>query len=73
MWLPDIMINHIVSSHILSPIKRFPTKRTATETLVVIINDGIKPIDNHVTIDDMFAEAEGLGINLSLLQTVVTR
>ena len=90
MWLPDIMINHIVSSHILSPIKRFPTKRTvmwrpalmmnhivvhkaATETLVVIINDGIKPIDNHVIIDDMFAEAEGLGINLSLLQTVVTR
>ena len=90
MWLPDIMINHIVSSHILSPIKLFPTKRTvmwrpalmmnhivvhkaATETLVVIINDGIKPIDNHVIIDDMFAEAEGLGINLSLLQTVVTR
>ncbi len=61
MWLPALMMNHIV------------VHKAATETLVVIVNDAIKPIDNHVIIDDMFAEAEGLGINFSLLQTVVTR
>ena len=33
------------------------TYTSATETLVVIVNDAIKPIDNHVIIDDMFAEA----------------
>ena len=36
MWLPDLMMNHIVSRHIISPIKRFLTNRAAMMNHIVV-------------------------------------
>ena len=38
MWLPDLMMNHIVSPHTISPIKRFLANRTVMWLPTLIMN-----------------------------------